>query len=155
MPLVVSTPLLFLEITEEERKGVEIRWGTVNSWFIPVRLGFSKTQNHSTGRSVLRELPNTKIDVLKRKGSESDSDIRTYLRTRDLKFQRADCSYPWVMRATALNQLLILKKYVYLRLMMFEKRLVRNIFGPERGRSTMEKVALLEASYSAPYTIYY
>jgi hypothetical protein len=39
--------------------------------------------------------------------------------------------------------------------MMLEKRLVRNIFGPERGRSTMEKIALLEASYSAPYTICY
>jgi hypothetical protein len=36
-----------------------------------------------------------------------------------------------MMRATALNQLLILKKYVYLRLMMLEERLVRNIFGPE------------------------
>jgi hypothetical protein len=74
MPLVVSTPLLFLEITKEERKGVE----TVNFWFIPVRLGFSETQNQSTGRSVLQELPNTKIDVLQRKGSESDSDIPTY-----------------------------------------------------------------------------
>ena len=104
MSLVVSTRLLFLEITKEERKRVEIRWGTVNSWFIPLRLGFSETQNQSTGRSVLLELPSTKIDVFRGK-------IRyTYLRTRDLKFQRADCSYPWVMRTTALNQLLILKK---------------------------------------------
>jgi hypothetical protein len=39
--------------------------------------------------------------------------------------------------------------------MMLEKRLVRNIFVTERGRSTMEKVALLEASYSALRTIYY
>ena len=38
--------------------------------------------------------------------------------------------------------------------MVLEKRLVRNISGPER-RSTIEKIALLEASYSAPLMIYY
>jgi len=39
--------------------------------------------------------------------------------------------------------------------MMLEKRLLRNIFGPERGRSTVGNVAQLEASYSASHTIYY
>jgi len=43
--------------------------------------------------------------------------------------------------------------------MILEERLVRNIFGPERererGGSTMEKVVLLEASYSALHAIYY